>query len=146
MSAKPFAVVAALVAVAVTTYTALSSGEVVEERYATWEEARLAGAVEEGWIPPFVPRSATDLRDLHDIDSNLQILRFQAPTEDLEAMVGPMTVVEGVDLPPLPQGYEIPEMGVTLYRVDGPPPLRCIAVSSAASLAVMWTCGPDDES
>jgi hypothetical protein len=61
--------------------------EQVEEAYPTWVEAHRVGAVERGWIPAFVPRSAREIRDSHDLDSNRQTLFFVARPSDVEAMV-----------------------------------------------------------
>lgn len=67
-------------------------GEIKDERYADYEAARLAGAVERGWIPDFVPQSAYDIRDIHDLDSNAQTLNFRAPVSRIPEMVQGMTV------------------------------------------------------
>lgn len=61
--------------------------EQVEETYPTWAEAQRAGAVERGWIPTFVPQTAREIRDSHDLDSNRQTLFFVARPADVEAMV-----------------------------------------------------------
>jgi len=61
--------------------------EQAEEAYPTWAEAQRAGAVERGWVPAFVPRSAREIRDSHDLDSNRQTLFFVARPEDVEPMV-----------------------------------------------------------
>ena len=67
-------------------------GEIKDELYADYEAARLAGAVERGWIPDFVPQSAYDIRDIHDLDSNAQTLSFRAPVWQISEMVQGMTV------------------------------------------------------
>jgi len=61
--------------------------EQVEETYPTWAEAQRAGAVDRGWVPAFVPSSARQIEDTHDLDSNRQTLRFTAPPSDVSAMV-----------------------------------------------------------
>ena len=62
-------------------------GEQVREAYPTWDEARRAGGVERGWIPAFVPSSAREISDSHDLDSNRQTLRFKVPPSEVPAMV-----------------------------------------------------------
>ena len=57
-----------------------------EERYATWAEAKRAGAIDRGWLPPFVPTNARDINDSHNLDTNEQKLSFTVPAE----AVGPM--------------------------------------------------------
>lgn len=67
-------------------------GEIKDDRYADYAAARLAGAVERGWVPSFVPHSAYDIRDIHDQDSNAQTLSFRLPTSQIPEMVRPMTL------------------------------------------------------
>jgi hypothetical protein len=57
-----------------------------EENYATWAEAKRAGAVDRRWVPRFVPTSARDIHDAHNLDTNEQKLTFTVPPET----VGPM--------------------------------------------------------
>ena len=58
----------------------------MNETYPTWAEAQRAGAVARGWIPDFVPSSAREIRDTHDLDTNRQTLQFTAPPSDVPAM------------------------------------------------------------
>lgn len=62
-------------------------GEEKSETYATWAAAKRAGAVERGWVPPFVPTSAWDIRDRHDLDTNKQKLTFSVPPEKVAPML-----------------------------------------------------------
>jgi len=43
-----------------------SNTNVITGSYATMAEARQAGALERGWIPPLVPPGASDIREAHD--------------------------------------------------------------------------------
>lgn len=36
------------------------------------------GAIQRGWIPDFLPESAANIREFHDLDSNETWLRFSA--------------------------------------------------------------------
>lgn len=62
---------------------------VMDSDFATQKEADAAGMVRKGWIPEWVPREATKLREVHDLDSNASQLSFFMP---------PGT---GLDLPPV---------------------------------------------
>jgi hypothetical protein len=73
--------------IAILSLSLAACGEQVEETYPTWAEAQRAGAVERGWIPTFVPQSAREIRDSHNLDSNRQTLFFVARPSDVEAMV-----------------------------------------------------------
>jgi hypothetical protein len=51
-----------------------SCGERAEVFYADGSAARRAGAVERGWIPGWLPKSARDIHEVHDIDTNQGLL------------------------------------------------------------------------
>lgn len=68
-------------------FTLAACGEVITETYATWQEASDAGAVRRNWMRSFVPTSAIDLKDTHDLDSNAQTLLFTVQPSQVPAMV-----------------------------------------------------------
>ncbi len=72
-------------------------GDVVDERYGTWHEAKLAGAVERGWVPPFVPKAARNLRTVHDLDTNSQRLTFRLPPQAVQQMIDDIAPLSRVD-------------------------------------------------
>lgn len=71
--------------------------EQVEEIYPTWADAERAGAVERGWIPAWVPSSARDIRESHDLDSNRQTLLFVADPSDVAAMIEGLSLVSSAN-------------------------------------------------
>lgn len=52
---------------------------VMDSSYATKQEAVDAEMIAKGWIPAWVPQEATDLREVHDLDSNVSALAFSKP-------------------------------------------------------------------
>ncbi|MGH7027225.1 hypothetical protein [Brevundimonas sp.] len=74
-------------AVSLIALLASACDEVVHERHSDFQAARQAGAIERGWIPAFVPSSAYDIRDQHDLDSAAQTLSFRLPPDDVPAML-----------------------------------------------------------
>lgn len=106
-----------LIAIVLLSLSACS--EQVEEAYPTWAEAQRAGAVERGWIPAFVPQSARQIRDSHDLDSNRQTLFFVARPSDVDAMVDRFSSVSAANqaaasdlssehgLPPTSDAYKV---------------------------------------
>lgn len=60
-----------------------------EVSFATAREARDAGYVDKGWIPSWLPDSATDIREAHDLDTSVSLLAFSVP--DARALVLPDT-------------------------------------------------------
>jgi len=69
----------------------------VKESYASRADAERAGAIERGWVPAFVPASAHDIRDIHNLDTNAQTLEFTARPSDLQAMVAGLRSVSTED-------------------------------------------------
>ena len=56
----------AIVAACLMLGTACRDLQVVTNTYATLAEARTAGAIDKGWIPPILPDGAHDIREAHD--------------------------------------------------------------------------------
>lgn len=72
--------------------------EEIEERYSTWAEAKRAGAIDKGWVPAFVPKRARDIRDIHNLDTNAQILEFMTLPSDVPVMVRGLRAVSADDV------------------------------------------------
>ena len=53
-----------------------------ESAFANVKEARSSGAVARGWVPNDLPESPTDLRELHDLDTNEVWGTFRFPTSE----------------------------------------------------------------
>lgn len=73
-------------------------GDLADERYGTWHEAERAGAVERGWVPPFVPTTARNLRSVHNLDLNSQRLTFRLLPGAVQPMIDdvvPLSRVNG---------------------------------------------------
>ena len=52
---------------------------VMDSSFDTLQEALDSDRVNKGWIPGWVPQAATDLREVHDLDSNTSALAFTKP-------------------------------------------------------------------
>ncbi len=51
-------------------------GETPEVHYPSYEAAVSAGAISRGWIPAFLPKSAVEIHEIHNIDTNKGMLAF----------------------------------------------------------------------
>ena len=71
-----------ILAITATAVIWLLSREVRVEAYPTLAAARAAGAIERGWIPTWLPGSARNLREAHDLDTNARWLHLEANPED----------------------------------------------------------------
>jgi hypothetical protein len=68
-----------------------------ESSFASVKEARSSGAVARGWVPNDLPESATDLRELHDLDTNEVWGTFRLPVSERAPSVA-LTRVEASKL------------------------------------------------
>ncbi len=55
------------------------TNDVLDASYQTTSAAVADGAVKRGWIPEWIPATATDLREVHDLDTNQSALTFISP-------------------------------------------------------------------
>lgn len=62
-----------------TVYFGFMKSEIVEGRYATWEEARESSR---GWLPADMSASATEIHEWHDLDTNATLGSFRFDPED----------------------------------------------------------------
>jgi len=70
----------------------------MDASYVDYDEASADGAVTRGWIPGFVPRSATKIAESHNLDSNRQWLKFHFDPADLPQMLTILKPVSAEDI------------------------------------------------
>ena len=81
----------------------LASGcfwETNDASYSTAREVIDNGFLEKGWIPRWLPPDATDLRETHNIDSNVSELSFSIPGKSSLELPGSCTPVAFKDTVP----------------------------------------------
>src|SRR5688572_23920542 len=102
--------------------------ENVVTSYPSYADAERDGFIERGWIPAFVPRSARDLFEVANLDSNRWWLRFQLPRAEALAMTVPMKPLPlaaaraGGGRPPRWEGRWLPELLSPDPDPSGPAP------------------------
>jgi len=69
-----------VVCIAAAAIASSCTNDVLDASYATHAEAVAAGAVKRGWVPAWVPPEATDLREVHKVDTNESALSFALPS------------------------------------------------------------------
>lgn len=55
--------------------------ETIDSSHDTLQDAISERQVEKGWIPGWVPAEATNIREVHNLDSNASSLSFDLPTK-----------------------------------------------------------------
>jgi hypothetical protein len=58
--------------------------EVPEESYASREEVVRRDAIDRGWIPTWIPESAREIHEVHNIDTNVSQLAFAYGEFDID--------------------------------------------------------------
>ncbi len=90
----------------------------VDQRFATHQEAVDAGALHgNSFIPPFTPKSATDIHDIHDADINTGHGSFSFDPNNAEDFRKSIAQQE-VDTAELKALETIPEPGEEAYRTE----------------------------
>jgi hypothetical protein len=57
----------------------LAGCDTIDSDYATHADAVAEEQVAKGWIPSWVPPNATNIREVHNLDSNTSALSFELP-------------------------------------------------------------------
>lgn len=91
--------------------------EIQENYFPSLPEARRAGMLQKGWIPSFLPETSTNIYELHDLDSNHGIIRFELSEKDLESYESSIKEKR------LPEG-QVPEAWLQIKRKWWPLELR----------------------
>ena len=139
--------------------------EIQIAEYESIAEASADGAIARGWLPVWVPASATNIREVHDLDTNAQWISFNAIAEDLNEMIKPFQELPYVEArrtalrrPWLVGGEWPPELSspllstprhIQLLGYYGPfkEPFReplCVAVEWPTGRAWIWSCASQE--
>ena len=95
--------------------SATTCSEVMEASYSSLAEAKAQGAVERGWVPAWLPESARELKEKHDLDTNSSILRFAYSGADTWAPRGECYQIR-------PLEAKTPGLTAPWWPTDVPPP------------------------
>jgi hypothetical protein len=72
--------------------------EVVHRQYPTYAGAVAAGELARGWLPEWIPSSASDLHLQSDLDSNEWWLRFQLPGAARDSLKSRLEAVDAASV------------------------------------------------
>jgi len=59
-------------------------GERPKSEFSNYSEAKASGIMDKGWIPTFIPKSAVNIQEQHDIDTNWVKMSFKYNVGDIE--------------------------------------------------------------
>lgn len=125
-------------------------------RYATFADAERDRAPQRGWIPVWMPHSATDIEEVHDLDVNTQRLAFRVPPADVPRLteaLAPASLAQvwppDVRSPALEGEWPLDAAvanGAAAKRLstyitrDSSSASSCVAIDRAASKVYAWSC------
>lgn len=115
-----------------------SCSEKQESYYPNYADAVRDGAVNRGWIPAFVPPSASEIHEAHDLDTNVQRLRFRVPPSDARLVTRQMIPQTMSEIQALQEELETPSLSV-----PWPPELQNGGQSATMSLGLFATPASD---
>ncbi len=64
----------------------MSRSEIKNTLYANYEEAKKAGAFERGWLPEYLPKSAKNIHEAHNLDTNQGWGEFEFDVREISSM------------------------------------------------------------
>jgi hypothetical protein len=62
------------------------NGETVTNSFSNYSEMQSSGIFEKGWLPSYLPKSATNIKESHDLDSNIVNATFVFNPSDIESV------------------------------------------------------------
>lgn len=74
----------AIIVLAVIGLAVLHRVENPKSKYDDYQAVVADDAISRGWIPSFLPKSATDITEQHSIDTNIGYISFKAEATDIE--------------------------------------------------------------
>lgn len=77
------------------------SKETIDNHFASLTETEAKDTMNRGWIPSWLPQTATDIFETHNIDSNAIMLRFSFPAHN-DLVLPPTCKKTSVNALPLP--------------------------------------------
>ncbi|GAB1267011.1 hypothetical protein NBRC116493_02640 [Aurantivibrio infirmus] len=72
----------------------LISIERVHSRFDNYQGMETSGIFEAGWLPPYLPKSATNIREKHDIDTNFVHATFEYEQQDKSSVIDNCQIIE----------------------------------------------------
>jgi len=62
------------------------NGETMTNSFSNYSEMQSSGVFEKGWLPSYLPKSATNIKESHDLDSNVVKATFVFNPTDVESV------------------------------------------------------------
>jgi hypothetical protein len=123
-------------------YLRLTEGERQTHSFATHSELQASGLIERGWVPPWIPRSATQIEEAHDLDTSRARMRFRVPVEDARTMTAHLAPLSHHEA--LRRGASrlyLSEDSISFYLdPSNAAGVNCVAVGWRSGIVHGWSC------
>jgi|GEM_PF-4692450 len=70
------------------------SGETITNSFGDYSEMQASGIFEKGWLPSYLPKSARNIKESHNLDSNIVNATFVFNPIDVESAKGNCKLLE----------------------------------------------------
>ena len=122
------------------------TNDTLDASYDSMTDAIASGAVAKGWIPQWLPPEASDLKEVHNLDSNSSALAFEIPRGQVWALPDHCRSVKLSDTAPSKfsrQWWPSPkEISSSFYlyqcKADASPDFTFAAVHKSGRLGLHW--------
>lgn len=57
-------------------------GDSASAKFENYQEMASSGIFEQGWLPPYLPKSAVNIEEKHDMDTNVVMATFEYDPQD----------------------------------------------------------------
>lgn len=80
-----FAVVLLVLGAGITGLYMLNVSESNSNHFSSYKDAKKSGLIEKGWIPPFIPKSAYNIKEQHRVDQSYINVEFNFDPKEIAA-------------------------------------------------------------
>jgi hypothetical protein len=120
--------------------------DTLDASYRSMADAVSGGAVDKGWIPEWLPQGAINLREVHNLDTNVSALAFDIPHGVTWLPPEHCSSVDYGAVAPSHFGrswWPSSKVLATSYRFfqcrpDGPPDFEFVAISTSGTRGLHW--------
>jgi hypothetical protein len=120
--------------------------DTLDASYNSLSDAVAADAVDKGWIPEWLPRGATNLREVHNLDTSVSALAFDIPRGEIWRLPEHCARADFAEIVPSQFGrswWPSESSLASSYKffqckADGPPDFEFVAISTAGTRGLHW--------
>lgn len=106
-----------LLAIALTTLLLTSCSDDIENHYSNYDRMKVSDSYKKGWIPDFIPKSASNIHERHNLDNNMVWMRFECDTSDLRRLTEVLELADENERRIILSDFSLPNT-ITCYHLS----------------------------